>query len=41
MREEFGLTNLLVMIPFCRTPEEGRKVLHVMAEQGRPAAKTG
>src|SRR5207248_9419939 len=23
-REEFGLTNLLLMVPFCRTPEEGR-----------------
>src|SRR5690606_3728009 len=23
VREEFGLTNLKVMIPFCRTPEEG------------------
>ncbi|MEZ4831590.1 MAG: putative PEP-binding protein [Caldilineaceae bacterium] len=41
VREEFGLTNLLVMIPFCRTPEEGRKVLHVMAEQGLPRGKDG
>ncbi len=34
VREEFGLTNLKVMIPFCRTPAEGRRVLEVMAEAG-------
>ncbi|NNF53770.1 MAG: phosphoenolpyruvate synthase [Acidimicrobiales bacterium] len=34
VREQFGLTNLKVMIPFCRTPEEGRKVVAVMAENG-------
>lgn len=34
VRERFGLVNLAVMIPFCRTPEEGRKVLEVMAEGG-------
>ena len=33
-REDFGLTNLKVMIPFCRTPAEGRRVLEVMAEAG-------
>ena len=33
-REEMGLTNLIVMIPFCRNPEEGKKVLEVMAENG-------
>lgn len=27
-----------MMVPFCRTPEEGRQVLHVMAEQGYPVA---
>ena len=26
-REEFGLDNIAVMVPFCRTPEEGQKVL--------------
>jgi len=30
IREEFGLTNLEVMIPFCRTVEEGKKVLKAM-----------
>jgi pyruvate,water dikinase len=32
VREEYGLKNLKVMIPFCRTPEEGRQVLATMAE---------
>jgi pyruvate,water dikinase len=34
VREEFGLTNLKVMIPFCRTPEEGRQVVEVLREGG-------
>ena len=34
VREEFGLTNLKVMIPFCRTPSEGERVLAVMREGG-------
>ncbi len=33
-RDEFGLTNIKVMIPFCRTPEEGRKVIKTMVEFG-------
>ena len=33
-RNEFGLTNIKVMIPFCRTPEEGMKVIDVMKENG-------
>lgn len=34
VRETMGLTNVTPMIPFCRTPEEGRKVLQVMEENG-------
>jgi len=34
VREEMGLKNVIPMIPFCRTPEEGTKVLKVMAENG-------
>lgn len=34
VREEYGLWNLQVMIPFCRTPEEGKKVLEVMEKNG-------
>ena len=29
-----GLTNLKVMVPFCRTLKEGKKVLNAMAENG-------
>eukprot|EP00045_Choanoeca_perplexa_P010696 m.109999 g.109999 ORF g.109999 m.109999 type:complete len:808 (-) comp15361_c0_seq2:68-2491(-) len=32
VREEFGLTNLIVMIPFCRTIGEATKVLETMAK---------
>jgi len=34
VREEIGLENIIPMIPFCRTPEEGKKVLDVMEENG-------
>ena len=33
-RRELGLTNIKVMIPFCRTVDEGRRVLAAMAEHG-------
>lgn len=33
-REEWGLDNIKVMVPFCRTPEEGEKVIHTMSEFG-------
>jgi pyruvate,water dikinase len=31
-REEVGLDNIIVMIPFCRTPEEADRVLQTMDE---------
>jgi len=34
VREEMGLTNVKLMIPFCRTVEEGRKVIEVMKSYG-------
>jgi len=34
VRETFGLTNVKVMIPICRTPEEGKKVIALMAKYG-------
>ena len=34
VRYEMGLTNVKVMIPFCRTPEEGEKVIKTMKEFG-------
>jgi len=34
VRDEMGLTNVKLMLPFVRTPEEGRKVLGIMKENG-------
>ncbi|MFT7615846.1 MAG: pyruvate,water dikinase [Candidatus Woesearchaeota archaeon] len=34
VRKEMGLTNLKVMIPFCRTLDEARKVIGVLNENG-------
>jgi len=34
VRRDMGLTNVKVMIPFCRTVEEGKKVIAAMAEHG-------
>lgn len=41
VRNEFGLKNLEVMIPFCRTLEEGHKVLDTMAEFGLKKGEDG
>ncbi len=41
VREEMGLTNVIPMIPFCRTPDEGRKVLAQMALHGLEQGKNG
>jgi len=40
-REEFGLKNIWVMVPFCRTPEEGKKVLELMKKFGLEKGKDG
>ncbi len=34
VREDMGLTNLKLMVPFCRTPAEGRRVIELMAAHG-------
>jgi len=34
LREEMGFTNVIVMIPFCRSTKEADQVLAVMAENG-------
>ncbi len=34
VREEMGLDNIMVMIPFCRTVEEGKKVIEIMEKNG-------
>ncbi len=36
VREDVGLDNVTVMVPFCRTPAEGERVLELMAEYGLP-----
>ena len=34
VREDMGLSNVVPMIPFCRTPEEGKQVIEAMKENG-------
>jgi pyruvate,water dikinase len=34
VREDMGLTNVKLMVPFCRTPAEGRRVVELMAAYG-------
>src|SRR5438270_9649028 len=41
VRDELGLTNLLIMVPFCRTPDEGRRVLEVLREAGLVQGENG
>ncbi len=41
VRDKMGLKNVKVMVPFCRTPEEGEKVLKVMEEFGMPKGHNG
>lgn len=41
VRETFGLKNLMVMVPFCRTPQEGRTVLDAMAKAGLARGQGG
>jgi len=38
-REEFGLKNIIVMVPFCRTPEEGKEVVGLMKKFGLEKGK--
>ncbi|MDJ1168584.1 phosphoenolpyruvate synthase [Roseofilum sp. BLCC_M154] len=41
VRDDMGLVNAIPMIPFCRTPEEGRKVLAEMEKHGLKRGKHG
>jgi pyruvate,water dikinase len=41
VRDDMGLTNVKVMIPFCRTVEEGRRVLDEMAVHGLRRGERG
>lgn len=40
-RNEMGLHNIKLMVPFCRTPDEGRKVIDVMKECGLVQGENG
>jgi pyruvate,water dikinase len=40
-RSEMGLTNIKVMVPFCRTPEEGKKVVAQMKKFGLVQGEEG
>jgi pyruvate,water dikinase len=41
VRDLFGLKNLKIMIPFCRTPQEGEKVLGLMEKFGLKRGEDG
>jgi pyruvate,water dikinase len=41
VRETMGLTNVIPMVPFCRTPEEGDRVLAEMAKEGLVRGRNG
>jgi pyruvate,water dikinase len=41
VREEIGLDNVIVMIPFCRTLDEADQVLHVLADHGLQRGRDG
>jgi pyruvate,water dikinase len=41
VRNKMGLTNVEVMIPFVRTPEEGRQVIELLREQGLVQGENG
>lgn len=40
-REEIGLSNIILMVPFCRTPAEADRVLAVMADNGLVRGENG
>jgi pyruvate,water dikinase len=41
VRNDMGLINVILMIPFCRTPEEGQRVLNEMAQHGLVRGENG
>ncbi len=40
-REEWGINNVMVMVPFCRTLEEGKKVVELINKFGLDTRKIG
>jgi pyruvate,water dikinase len=41
VRDVWGINNIIVMVPFCRTVDEGKKVLKTMAKYGLKRGKNG
>jgi len=41
VREEIGLDNVIIMVPFCRTPEEADRVLEELADNGLQRGENG
>ncbi|MFQ6106348.1 MAG: phosphoenolpyruvate synthase [Thermoplasmata archaeon] len=41
VRSEMGLKNVLAMVPFCRTPEEARRVIGLMEDNGLKQGEDG
>lgn len=41
VRDEMGLDNIKIMLPFVRTPDEGKKVIEIMNKQGLTQGKNG
>jgi pyruvate,water dikinase len=41
VRDGMGLTNLLIMVPFCRRAEEGRRVIEALARNGLKRGENG
>ena len=41
LRSDLGFNNVIVMIPFCRSPKEADRVLAVMADEGLVRGKDG
>ncbi len=40
-RNDMGLNNIKLMVPFCRTPEEGKRVIEVLRECGLVQGENG
>jgi len=38
---EWGLTNIIPMLPFCRSPEEAKKIIEIMKSEGLVRGKDG
>lgn len=41
VRNKMGLTNVQLMVPFCRTAEGGKKVIKILKEHGLEKGKDG